>query len=227
MDPDDYLENLDNVFAASYPFLLSPSSENPTDPSETEVMSLADSLNSPNSPHSSHYFSSEEDELLKHIASEMGFDWPRIARLFQNKTPAQVAKRWTCRLDPNIKKGRWTTEEDNIIEQMQAKNGNNWKLIAQKLPGRPPAAIKSRYYNSIKKRSNTHSCKAEEEGLDSRRSIRQMQFPVPSAPLQLQTVTDKEVHITALRKQLAGLEFLMTETRAEISKLQSKPQGRF
>lgn len=222
MDPDYFLENLDNVFAASYDYMQSPTSESATDPSETEVMSLADSLNSPTSPYSTHCFAPEEDELLRHVASEMNFDWPRIARLFQNKTPAQVAKRWTCRLDPNIKKGRWTVEEDSRIEQLQAMHGNNWKLIAQKLPGRPPAAIKSRYYNAIKKSSATLSC----ESLDSHRGIRQMQFPVPSAPSQLQMVTDKEVRITALRKQLAGLEHLMTETRAEICKLQAKPQGR-
>jgi len=222
MDPDYFLENLDNVFTYYDESMLSPTSENATDPSETEVMSLADSLSSPTSPHSSHYFAPEEDELLRHVASKMNFDWPHIARLFQNKTPAQVAKRWTCRLDPNIKKGRWTAEEDSIIVQLQAMYGNNWKVIAHNLPGRPPAAIKSRYYNAIKKSSDTRNC----DSLDSHRDIRQMQFPVPSTPSQLQMVTDKEVRVTALRKQLAGLEHLMTETRAEICKLQGKPQGR-
>lgn len=210
MDPNYFLGTLDSVF--SFEYELSPDSEVTTNNSETEVRSLASSLSSPSSPFTAHTFTAEEDEVLRHAATEMEFDWPRIARLFVNKTPGQVAKRWTCKLDPNIKKSRWTVEEDRMIEQLQMIHGNNWKLIAQCLPGRPAAAIKSRYYNAIKRKPDC----------DSQRFIHQMEFPVPSTPVPLQTVTDTETRVITLRKQLAGLEHLMTQTKAEISKLRGK-----
>lgn len=217
MELDECYESLEDVLALSYLCLLSPSSENLTIPSETEALSLTDSTNSPGCHHSGHAFTEEEDELLRHIASEMNFDWPRIARLLQDKTPAQVAKRWTSKLDPSIKKGPWTAAEDRIIVDLQATYGNKWNLIAKELPGRPPAAIKSRYYNAIRKRS----AKGESVGLDSeKRHIRQMLLPGISTPAVELKVTDKEARVTVLRKQLADLELLMGEKKAEMAKLQ-------
>jgi len=225
MEFDEYCESLDDVSALSYLCLFSPSSESFTTPSETEVMSLTGSTNSPGSHYSGHAFTEEEDELLRNVASEMDFDWPRIARLLEGKTPAQVAKRWTSKLDPNIKKSRWTAAEDRHIDQLQAIHGNNWKLIAKELPGRPASAIKSRYYNAIRKRS----ARVDSVGLDSeKRQIQQMNiFPVNSTPVLESTVMDKEARVTALRKQLAGLELLMGEKKAEMEKLRGKPKAEF
>ena len=226
MEQDFDLEALDPLFECPtlYYSLVSPESDNQTTPSDNERMSL-DCLSSPSqsgeSPHLGSLFSPEEDDMLRHLAVEFDFDWPRIARLIPNKTPAQVAKRWACKLDPSIKKTRWSVEEDRKIDQLQQTYGNNWKLIAQHLPGRPPAAVKSRYYNSIRKRGE--STKDQPKVLD--RNIRQMVFPfAPAAtPPALQCI-DKVTRITSLRKQLAGMEVLMAKTKAEISKLQEKSQ---
>ena len=199
MDPEDYLASMDRY--------LSPSSEGT---SQRDVMAFP--CNSP----FKRLFTCEEDEILKRVAEEMDFDWPRIARLLQNKTPAQVAKRWTCKLDPGIKKSRWTGEEDYKIAELQAIHGNNWRLIAKELAGRPCAAVKSRYYNAIRNRTDMRSLKGESRGLEAVRRIRQVEW---TGPAWLGKVTDKEGKVAALRKQLATLEQLMMKTKAEFTKL--------
>jgi hypothetical protein len=56
----------------------------------------------------------------------------------------QCRERWFNHLDPALKKGGWTDEEDAILVEAQAKWGNSWTKIAKLLPGRyaapPPVA---------------------------------------------------------------------------------------
>lgn len=47
-------------------------------------------------------------------------------------------------LDPDVKKGEWTEEEDAILVAAQAEHGNAWTTIARLLPGRSENTVKNR-----------------------------------------------------------------------------------
>lgn len=97
-------------------------------------------------------WSAEEDALLKRLVYELKFDWETMAKYFPGKIPSQVAKRWINKLDPSIKKLRWTSEEDDTILCMVSRIGRNWKEISKHLEGRPPDAVKSRFHSNLRKK---------------------------------------------------------------------------
>jgi Myb-like DNA-binding domain len=56
----------------------------------------------------------------------------------------QCRERWCGFLDPTLRKGAWTPQEDTILIKQQAKLGSRWPAIAALLPGRTENATKLR-----------------------------------------------------------------------------------
>ena len=50
--------------------------------------------------------------------------WSEIATKVPGRIGKQCRERWFNHLDPSIKKGGWTEEEDKILVEYQAKLGN-------------------------------------------------------------------------------------------------------
>ncbi|XP_027360989.1 transcription factor MYB41-like [Abrus precatorius] len=96
----------------------------------------------------------EEDEKLIHHISKHGHgSWrtlPKRAGL--NRCGKSCRLRWTNYLRPDIKRGKFTEEEERIIINLHSVLGNKWSKIAAHLPGRTDNEIKNYWNTSIRKR---------------------------------------------------------------------------
>lgn len=128
-------------------------------PSESEMMMFPCGY-SASKPHRqsnrvSHYtkWTKDEDNLLKGAAERHAYDWPEVAKHFPGKTTACVRKRWDLKHNPSTIKTKWTPEEDELILKLKKELGGGfWKDMSKHMPGRPPDAIKNRYYSVLRRR---------------------------------------------------------------------------
>lgn len=78
----------------------------------------------------------EEDALLAHWQSQYGNRWSDVSKHIPNKTGQQCAQRWRHRVNPAIRRTKWTQEEDELLFKLYQEHGNSWAVIARYLPGR-------------------------------------------------------------------------------------------
>ncbi|KAF3661897.1 Transcription factor MYB39 [Capsicum annuum] len=98
----------------------------------------------------------EEDRKLAAYITEYGpWNWrqlPKYAGL--ERCGKSCRLRWLNYLRPNVKRGNYTEEEDEIILNLHAQLGNKWSAIAAHLPGRSDNEIKNHWHTALKKRAN-------------------------------------------------------------------------
>lgn len=93
----------------------------------------------------------EENEYLTKLVSELGTpNWNDLVSFFPGKSAQQIAERWEKVLNPNLVKGSWTREEDElIIKFVQEKGTKDWTKLATLLPGRIGKQCRERWRNHL------------------------------------------------------------------------------
>ncbi|XAR67521.1 hypothetical protein NMG60_11002301 [Bertholletia excelsa] len=121
--------------------------------------------------------------------------------------------RWTNYLRPDIKRGRFSFEEEETIIQLHRILGNKWSAIAAHLPGRTDNEIKNYWNTRIRKRflrmgidPVTHSPRLD---LLERTSILTSYLFNSSSQLNLQSDPDTQALLTSrLSSQCKNMQFL-------------------
>jgi hypothetical protein len=86
----------------------------------------------------------EDAQLIALVREHGGKHWARIASMLPGRTGKQCRERWCNNLDPSLKKGSWSAEEDETILAMHAELGTRWAEIAKSLPGRSDNSVRAR-----------------------------------------------------------------------------------
>lgn len=96
----------------------------------------------------------EEDQMLVDYIQKHGYgNWrtlPKNAGL--QRCGKSCRLRWTNYLRPDIKRGRFSFEEEETIIHLHSILGNKWSAIASRLPGRTDNEIKNYWNTHIRKR---------------------------------------------------------------------------
>ncbi|KAK4491691.1 hypothetical protein RD792_002457 [Penstemon davidsonii] len=95
----------------------------------------------------------EDQKLIDYIHKNGCGNWrtlPKNAGL--QRCGKSCRLRWTNYLRPDIKRGRFSFEEEEAIIQLHSILGNKWSAIAARLPGRTDNEIKNYWNTHIRKR---------------------------------------------------------------------------
>ncbi|XP_058709772.1 snRNA-activating protein complex subunit 4 isoform X1 [Poecile atricapillus] len=95
-----------------------------------------------------------EDEMLLELVQEMRvgshIPYKKIAYYMEGRDSAQLIYRWTKSVDPSLKKGPWTPEEDAMLMAAVKKYGEkDWYKIRTEVPGRSDAQCRGRYLKAL------------------------------------------------------------------------------
>ncbi|XP_039044696.1 MYB-like transcription factor EOBII [Hibiscus syriacus] len=106
-------------------------------------------------------WTTEEDALLTHYIDHHGAGrWNMLARCAGLKRTGKSCRlRWLNYLNPDVKRGNLTLEEQLLILELHSQWGNRWSKIAERLPGRTDNEIKNYWRTRVQKQtcSASHS----------------------------------------------------------------------
>ena len=86
----------------------------------------------------------EDAELLATVAKLGPQRWSLISSHLKGRVGKQCRERWFNHLCPEVKKGEWTPEEDELITIGVKELGTKWSEIVKRLPARlavPPPQL--------------------------------------------------------------------------------------
>ncbi|XP_071738164.1 transcription factor MYB14-like [Rutidosis leptorrhynchoides] len=132
----------------------------------------------------------DEDLILINYINLHGHpNWralPKLAGLLRCGKSCRL--RWTNYLNPDIKRGNFSREEEEMIIQLHSAMGNRWSAIAARLPGRTDNEIKNVWHTHLKKRVNSNSNSKTSESKEKVEEIKE-QESVELSPFETNSST--------------------------------------
>lgn len=116
-------------------------------------------------------WSQEEDQkLMEWVTQEGAAKWSQCAKIIPGRSGKQCRERWLNNLHPEIKRGKWTAEEDNKLFELHKEFGSAWSKISTHLQGRTENCVKNRFYSTLRRNVPCSGAK-DDDGLGSKTII--------------------------------------------------------
>ncbi|XP_022148823.1 transcription factor MYB46-like [Momordica charantia] len=95
----------------------------------------------------------EDDKLMSYMLNNGQGCWSDVARNAGLQRCGKSCRlRWINYLRPDLKRGAFSPQEEDLILHLHSLLGNRWSQIAARLPGRTDNEIKNFWNSTIKKR---------------------------------------------------------------------------
>ncbi|XP_054629714.1 snRNA-activating protein complex subunit 4 isoform X2 [Dunckerocampus dactyliophorus] len=96
-----------------------------------------------------------EDKKFRELVDKMRIGnfipYTQISYFMEGRDTPQLIYRWCQVLDPSLKKGPWSKEEDQMLLRAVARHGGkSWWKIRLEVPGRTDSACRDRYKDCLK-----------------------------------------------------------------------------
>jgi Myb-like DNA-binding domain len=98
----------------------------------------------------------EEDQILREKRALYGRKWAKIASHLPGRQGKQCRERFVNHLNPELKKGEWTDDEEAVLIAMRQDHGNQWANISKQLPGRSDNDVKNHWYSTVQRKFAQH-----------------------------------------------------------------------
>ncbi|XP_014494074.1 transcription factor MYB46 [Vigna radiata var. radiata] len=110
----------------------------------------------------------EDDKLMNYMLNSGQGCWSDVARNAGLQRCGKSCRlRWINYLRPDLKRGAFSPQEEELIVHLHSLLGNRWSQIAARLPGRTDNEIKNFWNSTIKKRLKNMSSNTSPNGSDS------------------------------------------------------------
>ncbi|XP_059665260.1 transcription factor MYB46-like [Cornus florida] len=110
----------------------------------------------------------EDDKLMTYMMTNGQGCWSDVARNAGLQRCGKSCRlRWINYLRPDLKRGAFSPQEEELIVHLHSLLGNRWSQIAARLPGRTDNEIKNFWNSTIKKRLKNPSSTSSPNASDS------------------------------------------------------------
>ncbi|XP_051787546.1 snRNA-activating protein complex subunit 4 [Erpetoichthys calabaricus] len=114
------------------------------------------------------YWTKEEDKMLLELVEKMKvgnhIPYTKISYFMEGREAAQVLHRYKNSIDPSLKRGYWSSEEDALLLKAVAKYGaQDWYKIRLEVPGRNVSQCRDRYMECLSNEVKKGKWSPEEE----------------------------------------------------------------